>query len=247
MRVVVPPWAQLGGRLFGLVGALSTERTGGVSQSPYNGLNLGDHVGDMPAAVARNRASLSAEAALPADPRWLTQVHGSDVLDARDWQPNVQADGVVTRDKDQPLAIMTADCLPILLAATDASVVGAVHAGWRGLLDGVVANTIAAMDFAPGRIMAWIGPGISQAAFEVGDEVRDAFVAADHVATNCFVPNDSGRWQADLKMLALLALRECGVQRVTDSGLCTYGDAERFFSHRRSAPCGRMASLIWIR
>ncbi|MEL7297528.1 MAG: peptidoglycan editing factor PgeF [Pseudomonadota bacterium] len=247
MRVVVPPWGQPGGRLFGQVAALSTERTGGASLSPYDGLNLGDHVGDKPSAVAENRTLLMTEAALPADPLWLTQVHGSDVLDARDWQTGVQADGAVTRDKDRPLAIMTADCLPILLAATDASVVGAVHAGWRGLLDGVIVNTVAAMDHTPGKVMAWIGPGISQAAFEVGDDVRDAFVAADHVATNCFVPNDNGRWQADLKMLALLELRNCGVQRVTDSGLCTYGDATRFFSHRRSAPCGRMASLIWIR
>ncbi|MEN7343729.1 MAG: peptidoglycan editing factor PgeF [Pseudomonadota bacterium] len=243
---LTPPWVRPGGLLFGKVGALSTTRLGGVSTAPYDGLNLGDHVGDDDNDVARNRALVTEAYALPSDPLWLQQVHGIKVIDAGDWQPNTEADAIVSRQRGQVPTIMTADCLPILLASKDGNIVGAAHAGWRGLAGGIVDAVVAAMDVDAKDLLAWIGPGIGPSAFEVGEEVREVFVRSDHIATNCFTPNALGRWQADLKMLAILALRRNGIARITDSGQCTYADAERFFSHRRSAPCGRMASMIWI-
>lgn len=240
-----PPWIAPGGPLAGRVGAASTTRAGGVSAAPFDTLNLGDHVGDDAVSVAANRASLANMLVLPGPPLWLAQVHGARVIEANDWHEGVEADALVAREPGQCAAVLTADCLPVLLAADDGSVVAAAHAGWRGLAAGVLGNTVAAMAHPRDRILAWVGPAISQARYEVGDEVREPFVAADHLATNCFAPNASGRWQADLKLLAVIALRRAGVSRVSDAGRCTHAEPEAFFSHRREAPCGRMATLIW--
>lgn len=240
-----PPWIAPGGPLAGRIGAASTTRAGGMSEPPFDALNLGDHVGDDPAAVAENRSRLADLLALPGPPLWLRQVHGARVVEAADWHAGVEADALVAREPGQCAAILTADCLPVLLAADDGSVVAAAHAGWRGLAAGVLGHTVAAMAHPRDRILAWIGPAISQDHYEVGDEVREPFVAADHLATNCFAPNERGRWQADLKLLAVIGLRRAGVGRVSDAGRCTYAEPGAFFSHRREAPCGRTATLIW--
>ena len=245
--VPFPPWIGPGGPVEGLVGALSTTRAGGESQGDFAGLNLGDHVGDDADVVARNRLALETQLGLPASPLWLSQVHGADVIEASDWQPGVEADAIVVREQGQCAAILTADCLPVLFAAEDGSVVAAAHAGWRGLAAGVLAHTVRAMDVPPADILAWIGPAISQQHYEVGDEVRSAFVDQDELCGHCFPANASGRWQADLKQLAAITLRRAGVWRVADVERCTFGEPDVFYSHRRSAPTGRTATLIWRR
>ncbi|HSO07241.1 MAG TPA: peptidoglycan editing factor PgeF, partial [Pelomicrobium sp.] len=182
------------------VRALFTTRAGGVSQGSYASLNLGDHVGDAPARVAENRARLCAH--LPAEPRWLTQVHGTVVaqVDERDFEPT--ADGAVARAPDVVCAVLVADCLPVLLCDTDASVVAVAHAGWRGLAAGVVEQTVAATATDPARLLAWLGPAIGPDSFEVGDDVRDAFLARDAQAVFAFAPRDNGKWLANLYLLA---------------------------------------------
>ncbi|MEL6447689.1 MAG: peptidoglycan editing factor PgeF [Pseudomonadota bacterium] len=242
-----PPWIGPGGPLEGQVGALSTTRAGGASAGDFAGLNLGDHVGDDADAVASNRSALERQFDLPASPLWLSQVHGADVIEASDWRPGVEADAIVVRKQGQCAAILTADCLPVLFAAEDGSVVAAAHAGWRGLAAGVLAHTVQAMAVPPADILAWIGPAISQPHYEVGDEVRLAFVEQDELCGHCFQANANGRWQADLKQLAAITLRRAGVWRVADTERCTFGEPDVFYSHRRSAPCGRTATLIWRR
>ena len=246
MHFVMPGWAARGGVLSGRVQAFCTARVGGVSAGAYHSLNLGAHVDDDADAVSENRARVVQEAGISGQPLWLRQVHGSTVIHADDWYPDIEADAIVATRSGPALAILTADCLPVLLASQDGAAVAAAHAGWRGLADGVLGATVAALGVPPRDILAWIGPAISQAHYEVGDEVRERFVGQDHLATNCFVPNARERWQADLKALAMIALRAAGVRRITDAGLCTYALEDQFFSYRRSAPCGRMASVIRV-
>ncbi|TLS19743.1 MAG: peptidoglycan editing factor PgeF [Betaproteobacteria bacterium] len=227
------------------VRSLQTTRSGGVSPAPYASLNLGDHVGDAPAHVAANRARL--RAGLPGEPLWLQQVHGTRVADADSATTGREADGVVARRPGSVCAIMTADCLPVLLCDQDGTVVGAAHAGWRGLAAGVLENTVAAMGVAPERLLAWLGPAIGPQAFEVGPEVRDAFEKADPRASQAFVPGASaGKYLADIYALARLRLQAAGVREIHGGGLCTVGDAASYFSYRRDRVCGRMASLIWL-
>ena len=231
------------------VHALATTRRGpGVSAPPFDAFNLGDHVGDDPVAVAANRAALRGQLDLPAEPLWLRQVHGTQVVDA-DAVPEgavPEADAAVTRQGGRVLAILTADCLPVLFAADDGAVLGAAHAGWRGLAAGVLEATIIAMRHDPRRIVAWIGPGIRQAAFEVGPEVREAFVVADKLAFAAFKPSPrAGHFLCDLAMLARLRLMQSGLSRIADCGLCTHAAPQTFYSHRRDQRTGRMASLLW--
>lgn len=228
------------------VRAAVTTRAGGVSAGSYASLNLGAHVGDEPAAVAANRRHLAAALGLPAEPRWLTQVHGTAVVELGEAGVLHRADAAYTRRPGVVCCVQTADCLPVLLADGAGTVVGIAHAGWRGLAAGVLARIVAAMDTEPAALVAWLGPAISQPAYEVGAEVRAACLAQDSEAASAFVANARGRWQADLYALARLALARAGVGSIHGGGSCTYGEAERFFSHRRSAPCGRMASLIWL-
>ncbi len=229
--------------------ALTTTRLGaGRSQPPFDRFNLGDHVGDDRAAVAANRALLVSDCALPAAPLWLKQVHGIAVLDADQFDARItpEADAAITRTPGRVLAILTADCLPIVFAADDGSVIGAAHAGWRGLAAGVLEATITAMQHPAGKVAAWIGPGIRQAAFEVGREVRDAFLATDKLAFAAFKPSDRrDHFFCDLAMLARLRLMQSGLTRIADCGLCTHADATSFYSHRRDQRSGRMATLIW--
>lgn len=233
------------------VGVLSTTRPGGTSAGVWGleggragGLNLGAHVGDDPACVRENRARLAA--ALPSAPVWLEQVHGREVVELAGAVPHaLRADAVFTRERGRVCAVMTADCLPVLIAAAHGSVVAAVHAGWRGLAAGVLEAALDAMR-EPGGLVAWIGPAIGAAAFEVGDEVREAFVARESGDAAAFVPAAPGKWRADLAWLARRRLLASGVGVVHASGLCTHADPTRFWSHRRDGAGGRMASCIWL-
>ncbi|MGE5028196.1 MAG: peptidoglycan editing factor PgeF [Betaproteobacteria bacterium] len=228
------------------VRALQTSRAGGVSAGPYASLNLGNHVGDDPAAVAENRALL--RASLPAEPVWLRQVHGNVVADADRVQGIPDADAVLARRSGSVCAVMTADCLSLLLCDQAGEVVAAAHAGWRGLAGGVVEATVQAMRVAPERLLVWLGPAIGPAAFEVGDEVRQAFMAHDPQAAKAFVANPANpqKWLADIFLLARQRLARLGVSRVYGGGLCTYTDATRFYSYRRDGATGRMATLVWL-
>ena len=229
------------------VRALTTTRAGGVSTGPYTGFNLAQHVGDDPAAVTANRELLrQAPYHLPADPLWLRQVHGTQVLAAENYRAGVEADACVSRTPGLVCAVMTADCLPLLLCAADASVVAAVHAGWRGLAAGVIEASVSAMAVAPARLHAWLGPAIGPAAFEVGADVLSAFRSHDTAAIQAFVPRGRDKWRCDLYLLARQRLARLGVRRVTGGEWCTYNDAKRFYSYRRDGVTGRMASCIWL-
>lgn len=227
--------------------ALSTTRRGGVSPPPYDTLNLGDHTGDDPAAVAENRARLRAAAGLPEEPRWLRQVHGTAVAAAHKVTAPVAADAAWTDRPGVVCAVLTADCLPVLLAAGDGSAVAAAHAGWRGLAGGVLEAAVAALTArASVPPLAWLGPAIGPEAFQVGPKVREAFVAEDPEAAESFRPDAEGRYRADLFALARRRLYSCGVTAVYGGGLCTWSSPERFFSYRRDGETGRMATLIWL-
>jgi YfiH family protein len=185
-----------------------------------------------------------AELGFAAAPCWLHQVHGSDVVDVRRFVSPPQADASVGRHANDISVVRTADCLPVLFCSDDGETIAAAHAGWRGLAAGVLENTVASMRVAPRHLMAWFGPAIAQPQFEVGAEVRAVFVQQDAAARNCFLPNQSGRWQADLYALARQRLAAVGVTRTYGGDLCTYADAERFYSYRRDPGCGRMTSFI---
>jgi YfiH family protein len=220
-------------------------RGGGRSEAPYASLNLGAHVGDDPAAVAANRALLRTTLRLPAEPFWLQQVHGINVADADANALAGPADAAVTRAGTRPLAILVADCMPVLFASADGAVLGAAHAGWRGLCAGVLEATVRAMGGGPQGIHAWLGPAIGAGHFEVGEEVRAAFVAHDARAGAAFTANARGRWQCDLQWLARARLAALGVRQIATAGLCTYTDAARCYSYRREGRTGRMAALLW--
>lgn len=240
IRWLVPDWPAPAN-----VRALTTLRYGGVSRAPHAALNLATHVGNDPAAVTENRARLARAAGLPADPCWLEQVHGIAAVDADDWRTGVEADAIVARRSGQVCAVLTADCLPLLLCDDRGSAVAAVHAGWRGLAGGVIESALHALDVEPARLLAWLGPAIGQDAFEVGGEVREAFVEADPAAAACFRPGRPGHWHADLYGLAQRRLRAAGVERIHGGGECTVTQQERYYSFRRDGSTGRMASLIW--
>lgn len=221
----------------------STTRQGGVSTGVFSSLNLGDHVGDNQQRVNENRRRFVASCGLPQAPEWLNQVHGCEVAVVGEHRPS-RADAAVATAIGEVVAVMTADCLPVLLCADDGKEVAAVHGGWRGLAGGVLGATLARMRTPPARLMAWLGPAISQVAFEVGDEVREVFVSLDSGTEGCFEANDRGRWQADLYGIAHRQLGVAGVTAVYGGNFCTYTDARRFFSYRRDGQCGRMATFI---
>lgn len=226
------------------VRALVTTRAGGVSSGPYAGMNLGRRTADDPAAVAANHAQLNR--LLPQTPRWLAQVHGHTVVDADNLNDVPQADASVARRPDTVCAILVADCLPVLLTDRAGTCIGAAHAGWRGLAGGVIANTIARMAVPPAELLAWIGPGIGPAAFEVGDDVLRAFCTDAPERSSAFKPLRAGKWLCDLPALARDALHRAGVTAVHGGDLCTYSDSRRFYSHRRHPVTGRMAALLWL-
>ena len=227
------------------VRALTTLRGGGFSAGPYESLNLAAHVGDAPAAVARNRERLLSAAGIPTEPCWLEQVHGARAIDADDWRPGVEADAIVAKRPGQVCVVLTADCLPLLLCDRSGSQVAAVHAGWRGLADGVIEAAVRALSVEPRRLLAWLGPAIGPDAFEIGGEVRERFVGADPAASALFRPGRTGRWLADIYGLARMRLRAAGVDAVHGGGHCTVRQAGDYYSYRRDGATGRMASLVW--
>lgn len=227
------------------VKALSTTRTGGFSAEPFASLNLGSHVGDDIESVAQNRASLRRH--LPTEPLWLNQVHGTMVVNASHASCGVDADAAIAHGAGSVCTVMTADCLPVLFCDKAGTAVGAAHAGWRGLCAGILETTVTAMKVAPDGILAWLGPAIGPNAFEVGNEVRQAFLAHDDQAGAAFRanPNDD-KWLADLYLLARQRLVACGVTQIFGGKQCTYTERKTFFSYRREGRTGRMASLIWL-
>ena len=258
--IIEPEWPAPKG-----VRSAFTLRTGGVSVSPYDSLNVGAHVGDVAAAVEENRRRMREQLGLPAEPVWLRQVHGVEVANldvvADPLAPVghlnagaeaalplalgfVRADAAVTRVAGRVCVIQVADCMPVLFAARDGSAVGAAHAGWRGLAGGVLEETVRCLPVPAVQLIAWLGPTIGQDHFEVGDEVRAAFMSHDPDAAFSFEANARGRWQCDLYALARRRLVALGVRDIFGGGWCTYTDAERFFSYRRDGQCGRMAALV---
>lgn len=223
--------------------ALVTTRDGGVSSGPYSSMNLGLRTEDDPAAVAENRARLQAH--LPQPPKWLAQVHGTSVVDADTLHDIPSADASIARQPGTVCAILVADCLPILFTDRAGSCVAAAHAGWRGLAGGVIANTVARLPADPGELLAWIGPGIGPDAFEVGDDVLQAFCDEAPENRSAFAPLRPGKWLCDLPALARTALRRAGLTRIYGGSDCTVSDPRRFFSYRRDKVTGRMAALIW--
>ena len=241
-----PRWPQVPG-----VQACFTLRSGGDSLAPYASFNLGAHVGDLPVSVARNRALLREQLHLPAEPLWLQQVHGCEVIDADRVSGDSQrspprADAAIARGRGVVLAVLVADCLPVLFAARDGSAIGIAHAGWRGLAAGVLEATVHALS-GHGVLQAWLGPAIGPAHFEVGEEVRAAFLAHDAASASAFSPNARGRWQCDLAALARARLTALGTDPIEFDGRCTYAEPEQFYSYRRDGVTGRMAALIWRR
>lgn len=225
------------------VRACVTTRRGGVSAAPFDSLNLGEHVDDDPAAVAKNRQRLLSQ--LGCQPAWLRQVHGIQVV-AADPARVAEADASWTATPGIACTAMTADCLPALFCDRAGTRVAAAHAGWRGLAGGVLEATVQALDVAPEDLLVWLGPAIGPAAFEVGAEVREAFVRQHGEAASAFVPGaNAGKYMADIYQLARIRLAAIGVTAVSGGGLCTYNDP-RFYSYRRNARTGRFASLIWL-
>lgn len=242
MSLILPDWPAPAN-----VGACSTLRGGGTSLAPWDAFNLGGHVGDDPAHVAANRQSLVTRAELPAMPRWLDQVHGIDVVRLPSAQAEpLRADACITRETGVVCAIMTADCLPVLFCSDDGREVAAAHAGWRGLCAGVLENTLAQFASPANQIHAWLGPAIGPDAFEVGGEVRDAFMAKDARAQQAFRPAGA-KYFADIWLLAQQRLQAAGVKSVSLTRRCTFHENGEFFSFRRDGTTGRMASLIWLR
>jgi len=238
---IVPEWP-----VSPHVHALVTTRAGGVSAAPYDTFNLGFGTDDDPSAVAENRRRL--RALLPQEPRWLKQVHGARVVTAEAANGRPEADASLASERGTVCTILVADCLPVLFSDRAGEIVAAAHAGWRGLAAGVLDNTVGAMSeagVAPDDILAYIGPGIGPRAFEVGDEVRAAYVERDGGSAEAFRPHVRGKWLADLPGLARRALARCGVNAIYGGELCTYSDPARFYSYRRDGTTGRMAALIW--
>jgi len=227
------------------VRAVTTTRSGGFSLAPFDSLNLALHVGDDPDHVAQNRALLQQALELPAEPCWIDQTHGIHAV-TLEQEDGRKADAAITRLPGTVAVVMTADCLPVLVCNRGGTEVAAIHAGWRGLQAGVIQATLARMATANEQLLAWIGPGISQDNFEVGEEVRTAFIDSIARAEDYFHANRAGHWMCDLAGLAESVLLDLGVGEVCRHSGCTYRDADRFFSYRRNAVTGRMASLIWI-
>lgn len=236
---IVPEWP-----VSGRVRALITTRQGGASCNDYAGFNLGECAGDDAHAVASNRRFL--RGLLPGEPVWMRQVHGTRVIEAGPWSVGEEADAAVTRTPGRVCAVLTADCLPVLLADAQGNVVGIAHAGWRGLAAGVIESVVQAMGVAPASLVAYLGPFIEAGAYEVGRDVFDAFVGADAAAAAAFASRGEGKFLADLNLLARQRLMRLGVGSIHGGTLCTYSDPERFYSYRRDGVTGRMASLVWM-
>ncbi|EOW6517456.1 purine nucleoside phosphorylase YfiH [Cronobacter dublinensis] len=241
MKLITPQWPLPPG-----VAACSSNRHGGVSLPPYDALNLGAHCGDNPEHVEENRRRFYQAANFPGAPVWLEQVHGKEVLHLTGGPyASKRADASYTRKRGTVCAVMTADCLPVLFCDTAGREVAAAHAGWRGLCEGVLEETVSCFEAAPATIQAWLGPAIGPQAFEVGPEVRDAFIAKDAAAAEAFRPHGE-KYLADIYLLARQRLASMGVTAVYGAERCTHSESHDFFSYRRDGTTGRMASFIWL-
>lgn len=240
IEVIKPQWPAPAS-----VSACCTTRLGGVSEVPFDSFNLALHVGDDENRVRQNRQQLRTRLQLPSEPGWINQTHGIRAV-VLEQESDREADAAVTRQAGLVAVVMTADCLPILICNRAGTEVAAVHAGWRGLQSGVIQSALSAMQSAPDQLMVWIGPGITQPCFEVGDEVRAAFLDSVTAAAEYFSEHGPGHWLCDLAGLAERVLQQQGVDRVFRDPHCSYRDQRLFYSYRRSAATGRMASLIWI-
>lgn len=223
--------------------ALTTLRTGGISTGEYDSFNLATHVGDAAESVCKNRQLIKDWLELPAEPVWLEQTHSTIAIDAAQSTSLQQADASYTDQANIVCAVMTADCLPLLICSTDGQKIAAIHAGWKGLLAGIISNTLAALKTTD--VLVWLGPAIGAASFEVGSEVREAFVGKFAPFAAGFKQISEHKYLADIYQLARIELAGQGVYAVYGGGLCTYTDKERFYSYRRDAKTGRMATLIW--
>ena len=240
--LIVPDWA-----VSDSIVACCTTRNGGVSQDGYTSLNLADHVADDPFRVVQNRALLRQALNLPSEPEWLNQTHSVDVAHL-DRSNTRDADAAITVQPGKVVVVMTADCLPVLFCNQAGTEVGAAHAGWRGLLNGVLEKTVEAMSSNASQIHAWLGPAIGPDHFEVGPEVYRAFTEQDPAMSAYFIPsNKDGHYLADLYSIARARLKKIGLVHISGGEHCTFGDAERFFSFRREKVTGRQASLIYIK
>jgi len=242
---IKPEWSAPSG-----VYAVSTTRIGGCSAGPFNSFNLGAHVGDNAGRVEANRLLLAKHLDLPSNPQWLAQNHGNEVLykDCREVLTTPVADALWTDQSRTVLAVMTADCLPVLLASRCGQVVAAVHGGWRGLASGILQKSVAALPIPASDLIAWLGPAIGPLHFEIGNEVREKFIDQSDDFVPCFKPSaiDPGKCYADIFLLAQVCLRHSGVTTIVSCSLCTVSDEQLFFSHRRDqGSTGRMATLIW--
>jgi YfiH family protein len=225
------------------VHAATTLRTGGVSSGLYASLNPAMHVGDNPDHVRQNRQIIKELLGLPGDPVWLAQIHSNRAVQALATEPLQQADASYTAESGVVCAVLTADCLPLLICSADGAQVAAIHAGWKGLLAGVIGNTVTAMQHSD--LLVWLGPAIGPDCFEVGSEVRDAFVQKSAEFAAGFKLQDNDKWRADIYRLARIDLAMQGIDKVYGGGFCTVTDQERFYSYRRDKETGRMATLIW--
>lgn len=247
LELIAPDWPAPS-----TVRACTSARRGGVSRGAFASLNLAAHVGDDAGAVAINRGRLRAALGLPAEPVWLSQVHGCETLSVDGDPRGVQgceppvADAAVSHEPGRVCAVLTADCLPVLLCDRAGTCCAAVHAGWRGLHRGVIEAALARLGAPGAEVLAWLGPAIGPERFEVGPEVRAAFVGQDPGASCAFRAGVGDRWLADLYVLARRRLAAAGVRSISGGGLCTFTDPRRFYSYRRDGRTGRMATLIWL-
>lgn len=241
-KAIYPQW-----QVPASIRSLTTLRTGGVSQAPFDSFNLGDHVGDNPTDVAHNRALLVQQFNLPHAPLFLTQTHSTKVVRLPYTEQSVEADAVYTNQPNQVCLVMTADCLPVLFCSQDGTEIAAAHAGWKGLCDGILENTVAEFHCPISEIQAWLGPAIGATAFQVGAEVVEKFVAFDPQAEAAFTPDlhTSGKFLGDIYQLARQRLNKLGITTISGGEHCTVGEADKFFSYRRDKQTGRMATLIW--
>lgn len=240
---IIPDWP-----VKSNIRALSTTRKGGVSEPPYNSFNIAGHVEDELKSVNENRRLLKAQGNLPSEPVWLQQIHGITIVDATPELigGQVQADGIVSSQANIVCLVQTADCLPVLATNTKGDKIGAFHAGWRGLVSGIIENGITAMATEPDEILVWLGPAIGPRHFEVGEEVYQAFAKKYPGRSKVFTEPVNGKRYLDIVGAARLILGACGVSHIYGGDYCTYRDKERFFSFRRDKICGRMASMIWM-
>lgn len=243
MQFIAPHWQAPNNVI-----ALSTARKGGYSLAPYDSFNLGLHVGDEQHLVEKNRQLLIEQGNLPHYPKFLNQIHSTQVIELPNNDEVINADAAYTNQANQVCLVMTADCLPVLFTTQKGDEVAAAHAGWRGLCEGILENTVAKFSCPKNEIIAWLGPAISQQYFQVGEEILDAFLVHDPHSTQAFIADrtESGKYFADLYQLARFRLNALGINKIFGGEFCTYSGKDKFFSYRRDKQTGRMASLIWF-